>query len=475
MSTRKNKEEQTKAREAEVGKSLHPDAVTRRQLLGMGIGTATAYLLPLGLTDLLWGRRAFGADCSSGNGAQWVPFMLFDCVGGASFAGNWVTGKQGGSQDYLSSYDQLGIPTSPQNGGKIDTQFGVPMFQDYSKIYAGLIATASAEARAGLRMATICNQSQDDSPANLLSPTVMISRAGLKGGYFDTGLGTTNSASGGNSAGPVEFGPMKPLAVQSSGDVLGALGYGAALDRLPVKQKDAMARSIARLSAAQAQRLAGMSFADQLQTLTGCGYQKNIDFAQPLQGIDPSQDANATAVYGLTAATPAAQTQAPAIVYNVLKGNCGPGVLTIAGCDYHDGTQTTGDTKDLEIGQDIGRAVELAHRMNTPLFFAVVTDGGLYSDPGTRNWRGDSGIRGLAVMGYFRPGGPPTQRRTQLGAFTDGQGVDRSTYVGSDPKRVAFAIFANYLQVNGQLGLFSQQVSTSDFATEQIDAHLVFA
>jgi hypothetical protein len=158
----------------------------------------------------------------------------------------------------------------------------------------------------------------------------------------------------------------------------------------------------------------------------------------------------------------------------VLKGNCGPGVLTIAGCDYHDGTQTTGDTKDLEIGQQIGRAVELAHRMNTPFFFAVVTDGGLYSDPGTRHWRGDSGIRGLAVMGYFKPGGPPEQRRTQLGAFTDGQGVDRSTYVGSDPKRVAFAIFANYLSINGQLGLFSQQVSTSDFATEQIDAHLVF-
>jgi hypothetical protein len=48
------------------------------------------------LPDLisLFGKQALGAGCETPLSSL-HPFLLFDCVGGASLAGNFVVGKSG--------------------------------------------------------------------------------------------------------------------------------------------------------------------------------------------------------------------------------------------------------------------------------------------------------------------------------------------------------------------------------------------
>jgi hypothetical protein len=445
----------------------HP--VTRRQFLGLGIGQALSLMF---LPDLLsrFGNQALASGCETPLSSL-HPFLLFDCVGGASLAGNFVVGKSGGAEDYLKSYDTMGVAKSPAAGQVVDTSFGLPLFTSLSKIHEGMLSQITLDTKKRLRMASICNSSQDDSSDNALSPAILISKAGLNGRYFKGGLGSMGTDSGGNSQSPIVDATMQPVAVSSLNDISESLNYGAALAKLSTAQRTRLAKTISRLSESQASKVAGMRMADQFTMLANCGLQKNIEFAGPIKGINPIE--NAAVAPLLQGATPEV-TRLGAIAYNVLQRNCGVGVHTISGCDYHDGTQTTGDAKDLEIGVSIGVAVEMAARLKQPLFFAVISDGSTYSDVGTRIWRGDAGQKGLAVMGYYHPTNVPTLRTNQIGAFTDGQGVDRTTYVGVEPRRAAYTILANYLSVNGKLGEFETLVSQSEFEPSKLDSHIAF-
>lgn len=445
----------------------HP--VTRRQFLGLGIGQALSLMF---LPDLIsmFGKQAMGASCETPLSTL-HPFLLFDCVGGASLAGNFVVGKNGGAEDYLKSYDTMGVAKAPAAGQPVDKRFGLPLFTDLSKIREGMLSQMTLETQKGLRMASVCNSSQDDSGDNALSPAILISKAGLNGRYFKGGLGSMGTDSGGNSQSPIVDATMQPVAVNTLSDISESLNYGTALSKLSVAQKTRLAKSISRLSESQAAKVAGMRMGDQFTLLANCGLQKNIEFAGPIKGINPLDN---PVVSSLLQGTAQEVSRLGAIAYNVLQRNCGVGVHTISGCDYHDGTQTTGDNKDLEIGTSIGIAVEMAARLKQPLFFAVISDGSTYSDPGTRIWRGDAGQKGLAVMGYYHPTNVPTLRTNQIGAFTDGQGVDRTAYVGVEPRRAAYTILANYLSVNGKLGEFENLVSQSEFEPSKLDSHIAF-
>jgi hypothetical protein len=455
----------------------HGKPVTRRQFLAAGLLNMSALCVLPTIADLILRQNAaYAAGCDNSGGAKagMLPFLVFDCAGGAALAGNWVVGKKGGSLDFLASYDQMGVPTNPAAGEPIDQQFGLPMYSNLSQIRTGILQTSTPAALVNVRMGSICAASQDDTGNNALSPLVMVSKSGLAGINFSNGLGTRNSAQGANSQGPISDATLKPLQIQSVDDVVNALSYGPGLASLNPDQIGAMARAIKNMSSSQLQKLAGMDLGAQFAAIAECAYTKNLDFIRPPANVDPRLDANCQAVYGITPTSTGGATQSPSVVFNVLNGSSGPGAITIGGCDYHDGTQTSGDAKDLQIGQEIGRAIELARRLNKKFVFAVISDGGIYADQGTRNWRGDSGQRGMAVIGVYDPNTPASQIRTQVGNFTDGQGADRSTYVGSDPKRIAYSLFANYLSVCNNIGSFAQIVPATDFDIAQIDQHLIF-
>lgn len=447
----------------------HRFPLTRRELIAHGLVSAAGLVL----SPSVFAMTSRG-ECEE-LASPWMPFLVFDCAGGAGLAGNWVVGKKGGSEDVLSNYGRMGVPKGPAQGAAVDNRFGAPFHTEWSKLREGLIASASAEALANLRMGVICTMSQDDSTENMLSPLTLISLLGLRGRHIATGLGDNISASGGRSRSVKDLPQWKPILVRGADDVLDSLSLGPSLKTLTVAQRENLAKTVSRLSGGQLDRLRKLPFGEELASVARCGYLKNEKMASPIEGTDPRLDANCQKIYGIQANTASLQAKVPAIVYNVVQGNSGPGVITIEGCDYHDGTQTTGDNKDREIGTQIGRAVELAHRSGKPLFFAVISDGSTYSDNNTRNWRGDAGSHGIAVAGFYRPGSAPVVHRTQLGYFTKGQAVERSTFVGSDPRRAAHALFLNYLAVHGQVGAFSKFVPEADFAGREIDAHLIFA
>ncbi len=448
----------------------HKFPLTRRELIGHGLMTAAGVVLG----PTLFPRAAFAAQCDEPP-SNWMPFLVFDCAGGAGLAGNFVVTGKGGAEDYLPDYSRMGVPKSPAKGGPVDKQFGAGFHQDLSKIREGILTTASPAALAKLRMGLVCNISQDDSNENMLSPLPLVSDLGLRGKHIAAGLGDRPTDSGGQSKSPVFLPQWKPVAVKGADDIAQALSYGKHLSGLSIAQRERLAKSLKSLSASQLNRFRSLPHGEEMAAVATCGYLKSERLATPVEGMDPRQDAVCAQIYGLKPDTKSEEAKAAAIAYNVIKGNTGPGALTIEGCDYHDGTQATGDAKDLEIGQNIGRAVELAYKMGKPLYFAVISDGATYSDPGTRIWRGDAGTHGLAIAGFFHPTRVPEMRKLQLGHFTSGQAVDRSTYVGAEPKRAAYALFLNYLAAHGEAGQFSRYVNETEFSSSEIDAHLLFA
>ena len=194
--------------------------------------------------------------------------------------------------------------------------------------------------------------------------------------------------------------------------------------------------------------------------------------------LDPRQIADIQTIYGINANTQVTNVTATraGIVNCVLARATGPGVITIGGCDYHDGTQTTGDAKDLEIGREIGRAIELAHQRKVPLFIHIYSDGGVGARQGSRMWGSDSGEQSLTVIGYYDPKGVPSYSRKdiiQIGHYTAGQGADRETLIGGNPALVSYAVLANYMNLMGNLDQFNTY-APSPFSEAELNSILIF-
>jgi hypothetical protein len=66
----------------------------------------------------------------------------------------------------------------------------------------------------------------------------------------------------------------------------------------------------------------------------------------------------------------------------------------------------------------------------------------------------------MTVIGYYNPDAAPTQRRTQVGYFTEGQGAEKTAIggLGDNATKVAASCFANYLS----LGL-PQNILSAEF------------
>jgi hypothetical protein len=349
-----------------------------------------------------------------------VPFLVFDLAGGAALPGNFLVGKHGGVYDWLNSYTNLGW--NPRADGAIDARFGLPMAGNgVSKILEGMLSVMSTEAQAGLRMGSLLTWSMDDSRSNQLSALTLVSRAGNVGTAIPVGVGMYPTPSGGYSSGPLNDASLRPLHVQS------------------------------------------------LRSLTSASDQV----------VDPRREYAVSDLYRLSENTSEFDRSViiGAIVANVIQGRTGPGAITITGCDYTDETQTTGDTKDLEIGIEIGRAVELARRYRRPLFFQIITDGGMYARSGTRQWMADDGSKSMTVIGYYSPTGPVQYReegRVQVGAYTDDQRVDMDTIIGGAPPLAAYATLVNYLGVINELSRF-REIAPDLFQWSQFDRVRIFA
>jgi hypothetical protein len=451
----------------------HKKPVTRRDFLARGsLSFSATVFAPTLLSSLFRSRKVMAASPSA---SPYIPFLVFDCNGGASMPGNFLVGGAGGPQDLLPSYNLLGW--NPRAAGAVDTRFGLPMAAKASQILAGILATTSPAAQANLRMGSFAHFGQDDSSTNNISALVLAIEMGATGSIVNRGFGTQPTLSGGNSNAVDQDASFQPIIVQSINDVLNSLSFGPSLDQLSASSRRAIVKAALTMSVEQLNKLSAGNpgaFGNQM----GAAFQSAMGYTTAGAQLDPRSDAQISALYKINSQTDVADPNliSAAIAMNVLKGQSGPGVITINGCDYHDGTQTTGDAIDLQIGTQIGLAVEAAHLLNTPFFFQVLTDGGIFAQTDTRNWTGDAGDKSMTIVGYYNPASVPqliNPHSPQIGAFNAGQGADQNTLVGSDTGKVCYGVLANYLQVCGQLGA-NADTFNSVFGTGVVDQVLLF-
>jgi hypothetical protein len=403
--------------------------------------------------------------------------MTFDMAGGAALHGNVLVGKQGGSHDLLSAYDLCGW--DPRASGALDERFGLPMSAQYSKLFAGMTSVMSTGAQAGLRMASVCHFSQLDTTQNKLNIAALVSAAGGVGTTVTKGFGTRQSASGGNSDVVTSIPTLTPVAVQSVNDVVGAARFGGtSLASLTPQHRAEIAARAKDLSMAQREAIKAGRGGQTLYDLAACVYDKNTQYAGGGEAaLDPRTDTNAQSVFGINANTAVTDMNALAagVIVNTITGRAGCGVWTLGDCDYHTGEQTKGDTQDKAMGVTIGQAVEYAFRAQKPFFFHLITDGSCSPNRGTRNWSQDTN-EGMSLFGYFLPSGAPQYAvpgMMQLGAFTDGQTVDRSTILGGNARLASLAVFANYCNVAQKMTQFAQ-LAPDSFTADVLKSLLVF-
>lgn len=458
----------------------HGRPVTRRDFLAQGFaGSMAVAALPSIAAWAAFQPEAYGAECTAGSDSPmnrgFIPFLVFDMAGGGGLPANFLVGERGGPEDLLPNYDLLGW--NPRTT-ELNRSFGIPLAAGgVGKLLEGILTTASPEARANLRMGSICHQAQDDTSSNRHSSLLEVGRAGYLGSIVNSGVGFLNTPAGGNTSPPEALPRLRPMHLKNVDDILGALSYGPALKKLQPQALRGLARALTQLSESQGQKLSRLSFGKQLAELAQCGFLKNEEQLTQTSMLDARLDPVFQSVYGIDAQSPNSGMPArvATIVMNVLRGNTGPGAIVVSGCDYHDGTQTTGDNKDLETGQWIGRAVESAYRLGVPLMFELITDGGVYPRKGTRVWLGDAGDKCMTIVGYYNPKKTPEMRRLQVGHYTAGQGAARDTFLGADTSKIAYASLANYLSVCGKLDLFGKLVPIAAFPADKIDETLLFA
>jgi hypothetical protein len=428
---------------------LHGRPQTRREFISQGLIAGGGFVMAPTLLQVLASSASAATKTAAGTIKQ-IPFITFDLAGGAALPGNFLVGRSGGPGDLLKSYSALGW--NPRQD-KIDSRFGLGMAAEgKSKILEGMLAVMSPEAQAQFRFSSFLHFAQADSRINPLSAMGLVMNSGNVGSSIDS-LGLEAGASGGNSAlAGISTHTVTP--VTSFEDIKSSIGLTDVFSSMSEKSKGIIGQLVQRLSMTQATRLLNQKADAALLDTLGLKYQAASERASAGRvEIDPKNDEVFSQLYNLQNSTDEVRA---ALVKGAVSGATGPAVITINGCDYHDGTQTSGDKKDLEIGTEIGRAVEAAHRKGSPLFIHVITDGGIYPDEGTRIWRGDSSETGMSVVGFYDPGATPTyvDNRIQVGAYTEGQGADRATLIGDSPLLATYAVFANYLSVMGRVDEF---------------------
>ncbi len=459
------------AKSKEVG---HKVGMNRRDLLAHGFWSSAAMAMVPTL-PALFAKTAF-AGCDDAPQAGLPAFLAFDMAGGAALAGSVLVGKRGGPEDLLQSYNVLGW--DPRVSGALDKRFGLPMSAQYSTLLAGMLTRMSADAQARLRLGSVCHFSQLDTQTNKMNAASLAAAAGSRGTQVSKGFGTASSRSGGNSETAYSDDNLTPVFVRSVDDIIGSARFGGtSLAGLTPQQLQEIALRAKDLSMAQREAIRTAEGGELLYELTKCTYEKNMVYASGASQLDPRQDAVVRAAFGIAQGSQPTDPLAVAagVLTNSIKGFTGPATWTLADCDYHVQSNEKGDLRDREMGEMIGRAVEFAHRSQKPLFFELITDGSCSASMGTRNWNADTN-EGVTIFGYYDPAGAPRYKREgmcQIGAFTDGQGADRSTPVGGDALKSAYAVFANYCNLAGKMSEFTRLVPDV-FSPAELESMLIF-
>jgi len=466
----------------------HAKPVTRRDFLATGLiaGSATIFA-PAWLKYLMPDVEAATGACAPG-GSSLIPVVTLNLSGGGGLQANFVPMDKTGA--LLKDYGIMGLgsgstlPLTSEFGG---VQFA-GLMPDGTTLISQFLAGVRSKAInsiANTAFVGVCVQSQDDTSSNNFAINGLLSQAGLNGSLLPN-LGVTSSSINGINQASAFLSPPAPLVVKGTTSFSGALSYSkssAAGKVLNISQQSSLAKLISSLSGTQTQTLQQLATDQQAQTLINCAGIKNVSVVGNTPLVDPRNDTTVGAalntIWGTSASTSAnAQSLIfSSSVYNVLNGNAGSAALEIGGFDYHDNTRTSGNAADLAAGTAVGQILETAYAMGKPLFLYVTTDGSVTSANSTSYtspWTSDRGSAGMSYMLYYDPKGRRATTGNQVGWYTAGQVADTTFFTSGSPELSAGAVFANYLQLNGQLGQFSNIVPSPFFNSTNIPSVVKF-
>lgn len=453
--------------------------VTRRQLLSAGVLSFSATMTLPTLAGMLLPSeaRAQALECPSAAGASsMASFVTINLAGGMAMAANFVPQDQGGQ--FLPSYNKMGLGDGQL---PIDNEFGNVPFagQGISRLLVGIRNTASAATLGNTAFVAIPVRSRDDSSMNPFDASGMVAKAGLIGTDLPN-MGNSSSDTGIRQM-YAKVKPPTPLVVGNYNDIAGALALGVTgpMRNWSDEQKTRLVRLVKNLSSSQVEKVNRQAGGRMLATLVNCAMGKNVELStQPPPPVDVRQDAALAAVWGVQQNTGTNNREVifGSMVNAGLMGNAGTIGLNMGGYDYHNGTRTTGDTRDEEAGEVIGRTLESASVLNKKVFIYVTSDGSVVSpvsDQRDAPWRSDRGSAGCAYIIAYDPAGRPQTSGHQIGHFTEGQAADDQFVTGGNPELAAAAAFANYLKFNNRMDLLSPVIA-STFTSSDLNKIIKF-
>jgi hypothetical protein len=432
--------------------------LTRRSFLARGICQFSAMSLMPSLFGVV--RKQALADEPRGN---WIPAIIIDLNGGAALPSHFLVGGKGGPGDFLPNYDKLGW--DPRSSGALNESYGLPLAANGS-LLAGLDQSATAAARANLRMASYCHEADSDVSTNALSSFFLISRSGAFGNVVKRGLGSAKSPSGGNSRGALADPNYHANFISSVADLEALTKFRGALGLLAPEVRKAILNRITKLSVEQAGQFDKSDDAQRLAATVERSDQEIFEALTKVADMDARRHPAASQVFQLNSnsAPESAAVVFASLALATLTRQTGPSVLTLGGYDYHQNNGPAIAAKDRDVGVLVGRLVELAHRLREPLFVQIITDGGCSpgeSARGQRIWTSDSSEACMTVNLFYHPDKAVAPTRLQYGHYRAGQGAEGDTLVGKSPERVAALTFANYLSLSNRLGEFANYVPPS--------------
>jgi len=357
---------------------------------------------------------------------------------------------------------------------RLATEFGVSNgFHSESGLLAGLRAVAGTAGvlpaatnyMAKTAILGVPVRSGDDTDTNPGSLRALVTNAGLVGSALPI---LTLSGFGQRSA--LIPPTSSPLIVTRATDLDNAVGVPAPLGAMTKSKQVATFKLIKSLSEAEAIRLLASAVnAPEVQEATGCATGQNQTLVgQNKPATTPVGNAEFMRVWNLTATNgvlngPTTQNGLfGSVVYNALIRQAGYCELDIGGYDYHNNTRTSGNAKDNEAGQVVGRILQSAAILNQDVMVLVTSDGStrsMLSDLDDQAvWVSDRGQAGQALVFFYKAAGRPSLGNSQIAAgsflnnqvgwFTSGQSADSDYLPGWDVNRAMLAIFANYMKLN---------------------------
>jgi hypothetical protein len=465
---------------------------TRRDFLSQGLISGMSFTMLPGLLSLLKYNSAYALECNLGQqqAINRIPIMIFDLSGGANLVGsNVMVGKAGGQLDFLTNYETLGLPIGmhPKNAGQTSNELGL-VFHSDSAILRGIKNSAVATTMAKVEGGVFCAASNDDTQNNPHNPMYWLTKAGVAGELAPI-AGTSNNVSGGNSMAPQSslLPTLKPVVLNSPQDALGLVNIGRLGTLYGSEKAQKVLKSIENLSSQKLKQFNSKALPDQIKDLISCGYIQSQDLLNRFSSaaIDPTVDPMVTSVFP-NIANNGDQRKTATMAKLILDGFIGVGTVEKGGYDYHDNSRASGETRDFEVGDLIGKVMQLASLKQKNILIYVFTDGGVSAAGAVDNstagrgkipWTGDSSQRSSSFMLLYRHAGKATLRtanKRQIGSFKDNGSVDTSaTLVSNSVTNLTKALVANYLSLSGQENKLADVVGDNPFGTD-LNSYLIF-